>query len=114
MHVKTGDEVLVIAGRNRGLRGKITRALPSADRVVVENINMVKKHLKARGRQRAGIVEVEAPLHVSNVMLICPSCGKAARTGHRFLEGDGKLSRRKVRFCKACDANIPNVVPAGK
>jgi large subunit ribosomal protein L24 len=112
MHVKTGDEVLVIAGKNKGQRGKITRALPTEDRVVVENINIVKKHLKARGRQRAGIVEVEAPLHVSNVMLICPNCGKAARTGHRVLDGEGKLSRRKVRFCKACDAAIPNTAPS--
>lgn len=111
MHVKTGDEVLIIAGKNKGSRGKITRSIPAVERVVVENANIVKKHLKARGRQRAGIVEVEAPLHVSNVMLICPNCGKAARTGQRILEGEGKLSRRKARFCKACDATIPNVVP---
>lgn len=111
MHVKTGDEVLVIAGKDKGQRGKITRAIPTEDRVVVANVNMVKKHQKPRGRQRGGIVEVEAPLHVSNVMLICPNCGKAARTGQRILEGDEKLSRRKVRFCKACDATIPNVVP---
>jgi large subunit ribosomal protein L24 len=111
MHVKTGDEVLVIAGKNKGQRGRITRALPSVDRVVVENLNIVKKHLKARGRQRAGIVEVEAPLHVSNVMLICPNCGKAARTGHRILDGDAKVSRRKVRFCKACDQTIPAATP---
>ena len=106
MHVRTGDEVLVIAGKNKGRRGRITRAIPEENRVVVENVNIVKKHLKQRGRQRAGIVEVEAPIHVSNVMLICPNCGKAARTGHRILEGEGKVSRRKVRYCKACDANI--------
>lgn len=107
MHVKTGDEVLVISGKNKNRRGKITRAIPSDDRVVVENVNMVKKHMKPRGpRQRGGIVEMEAPLHVSNVMLICPNCGKASRTGFRILEGEGKLSRRKVRFCKACDAVI--------
>lgn len=107
MHVKTGDEVLVIAGKNKNRRGKITRAIPTANRVVVENVNMVKKHMKPRGpRQRGGIIEVEAPLHVSNVMLICPNCGKASRTGHRIEDGEGKLSRRKVRFCKACDAVI--------
>lgn len=109
MHVRTGDEVLVITGKNKGQRGKITRAIPDRDRVVVENINMVKKHIKARGpRQRGGIVEVEAPLHVSNVMLICPNCNKASRTGHRIEEGEGKQSRRKVRYCKACDAAIVN------
>jgi large subunit ribosomal protein L24 len=107
MHVKKGDEVLVISGKNKNQRGKITRALPESNRVVVENVNMVKKHMKARGpRQRGGIIEVEAPLHVSNVMIICPSCGKASRTGDRILDGEGKLSRRKVRYCKACDANI--------
>ncbi len=107
MHVRTGDEVLVITGKSKGQRGKITRAIPERDRVVVENLNMVKKHVKARGpRQRGGIIEMEAPLHVSNVMLICPSCGKAARTGDRILEGEGKVSRRKVRYCKACDATI--------
>lgn len=102
MHVKTGDEVLVISGRNKGQRGRIKRALPKESRVIVENINMVKKHMRARGpRQRGGIIEIEAPIHVSNVMLICPSCGKASRTGHRFTE-EGK----KVRYCKACDATI--------
>ncbi|GAC1384371.1 MAG: 50S ribosomal protein L24 [Herpetosiphon sp.] len=111
MHVKTGDEVLVIAGKNKGQRGKIIRSLPLADRVVVQNLNMVKKHTKAQGRKRGGIIEIEAPLHVSNVMLICPNCGKAARTGHRISEGEGKTSHRKVRFCKACEAAIPNVVP---
>jgi large subunit ribosomal protein L24 len=107
MHVKKGDEVLVISGKNKGSRGKIVRSLPEADRVVVENVNIVKKHLKPRGpRQRGGIIEVEAPLHVSNVMLVCPNCGKASRTGDRILEGDGKVSRRKVRFCKACGQTI--------
>jgi large subunit ribosomal protein L24 len=107
MHVKTGDEVLVITGKNKGSRGKVTRSLPTENRVVVENVNMVKKHMKPRGpRQRGGIVEREAPLHVSNVMIVCPNCGKASRTGHRILDGEGKLSRRKVRYCKACDGNI--------
>jgi large subunit ribosomal protein L24 len=107
MHVRTGDEVLVISGKNKGQRGKITRAIPEQNRVVVENVNMVKKHMKARGpRQRGGIIEVEAPLHASNVMLICPNCGKAARTGDRILEGEGKVSRRKIRYCKACDGDI--------
>jgi large subunit ribosomal protein L24 len=112
MHVRTGDEVLVISGKNKGQSGKITRAIPSRDRVVVENVNMVKKHVRARGpRQRGGIIEMEAPLHVSNVMLVCPNCRKPSRTGHRVVEGEGKESRRKVRFCKACDAAI---VPANK
>ncbi len=107
MHVKTGDEVLVISGKNKNRRGKITRSIPTENRVVVENVNIVKKHMKPRGtRQRGGIIEIEAPLHVSNVMLICPNCGKASRTGHRIVDGEGKVSRRKVRYCKACNENI--------
>ncbi len=108
MHVKTGDEVMVIAGKDKGRRGKIKRALPAEDRVIVEGLNIVKRHQKARGPGRpSGIIEMEAPIHVSNVMLICPSCGRASRTGKRFLEEtDHKGRPRKVRYCKACDAII--------
>ena len=97
-HVKRNDEVLVIAGRERGKRGKIRRVLPEKQRVVVEGVNLVKRHLKARQPgARAGIVEQEAALHVSNLMLICAKCGEAGRFGRSFLE-DG----RKVRRCKKC------------
>jgi large subunit ribosomal protein L24 len=108
MHVKTGDEVLIIAGKDKGRKGKIKRALPREERVVVEGLNIVKRHMKARGPGKpGGIIEMEAPLHVSNVMLICPSCGRASRTGHRFLEEtDHKGRPRKVRFCKACNAVV--------
>ena len=105
MHVKSGDEVLVITGKDRGKRGKIKAAMPKEQRVVVEGLNMIKRHTKARGPGKpSGIIEREAPLDASNVMLICPRCGRAARTGHRFLEEtDHKGRSRKVRFCKACD-----------
>ncbi|RRR71064.1 MAG: 50S ribosomal protein L24 [Candidatus Viridilinea halotolerans] len=108
MHVKTGDEVLVIAGKDKGRRGKIKISIPSARRVVVEGLNIAKRHMKPRGRGKpGGIIDIEASLDVSNVMLICPSCGRASRTGHRFLEEtDHKGRQRKVRFCKACDAAI--------
>ncbi|NTU78268.1 MAG: 50S ribosomal protein L24 [Chloroflexales bacterium] len=108
MHVKTGDEVLVIAGKDKGRRGKIKRAIPEVGRVVVEGLNIAKRHMKPRGPGKpGGIIDIEAPLDVSNVMLICPSCGHASRTGHRFLEEtDHKGRPRKVRFCKACDATI--------
>lgn len=108
MHVKTGDEVLVITGKDKGKRGKVTQSLRSANRVVVENLNIVKRHTKARGPGKpGGIIEKSAPLHASNVMLICPNCGRASRIGHRFLEEqDNKGRPRKVRFCKACDAVI--------
>ncbi|NJK78584.1 MAG: 50S ribosomal protein L24 [Chloroflexaceae bacterium] len=108
MHVKTGDEVLIIAGKDKGRRGKIKAALPKENRVVVENLNIMKRHLRARGPGKpGGIIETEAPIDASNVMLICPTCGRASRTGKRFLEErDHKERPRKVRFCKACDAVI--------
>lgn len=108
MHVKTGDEVLVISGREKGKRGKIKQAMPRQNRVVIEGLNVIKRHSRPRGPGRpGGIIEREAPLHASNVMLICPKCDRASRTGHRFLdELDHKGRQRKVRFCKACDATI--------
>jgi large subunit ribosomal protein L24 len=108
MHVKTGDEVLIIAGKDKGRRGKIKRSIPSAGRVVVEGLNIAKRHMKPRGPGKpGGIIDIEAPLDASNVMLICPSCGRASRTGKRFLdETDHKGRQRKVRYCKACDAVI--------
>ena len=108
MHVKTGDEVLIIAGKDKGKRGKVKRSIPSEGRLVIEGLNMIKRHMKARGPGKpGGIIDMEAPLDASNVMLICPSCGRASRTGHRFLEEtDHKGRPRKVRFCKACDAVV--------
>jgi len=100
--IRTGDEVLVTNGRNKGQQGTVRRNLISEDRVVVEGVNIVKKHIK-RGRARqTGIVEVEAPLHVSNVMLICPSCKQPTRVGVQTGE-NGK----NERFCKKCDQVIP-------
>ena len=101
MHVKSGDEVLIISGRNKGQRGRIKQVLRKENRVVVENVNIVKKHVRSMGPRQGGIIEVEAPLHASNVMLICPSCNTDSRTGHRINEAG-----KKVRFCKACDADI--------
>jgi large subunit ribosomal protein L24 len=100
--IRTGDEVLVTNGRNKGQRGVVRKNLMDKDRVVVEGVNIVKKHIK-RGRARqAGIVEVEAALHVSNVVLVCPSCGQPSRVGVRA-NSDGK----NERYCKKCDATLP-------
>jgi len=100
--IRSGDNVLVTNGRNKGQTGTVRINVIADDRVVIEGVNIVKKHIK-RGRARqAGIVEVEAPLHVSNVMLICPSCSQPARVGIRKND-DGK----NERFCKRCDAGIP-------
>jgi large subunit ribosomal protein L24 len=100
--IRTGDNVLVTNGRNKGQTGTVRINVIAEDRVVIEGVNIVKKHIK-RGRARqAGIVEVEAPLHMSNVMLICPSCNQPARVGIRKND-EGK----NERFCKKCDAGIP-------
>ena len=100
--IRTGDEVLVTSGRNKGQRGKVRLNLMDRDRLVIEGVNIVKKHIK-RGRARqAGIVEVEAPLHLSNVLLICPNCNEPARVGVRVGDDD-----KNERYCKKCDATIP-------
>jgi large subunit ribosomal protein L24 len=108
MHVKTGDEVLIIAGKDKGKRGKVREAQPKDRRVIVESLNIIKRHMKQRGPTKpSGIIEREAPIDASNVMLICPNCGRASRTGYRLIEEtDHKGRQRKVRFCKACDAVV--------
>ena len=91
---------MVIAGKDKGKTGKIRRAYPKESRVVVEGVNITKRHLKPRpGVTQGGIVEREAPIHVSNVMLVCGNCKRPTRTGHKFLE-DGT----KARVCKRCGA----------
>ncbi len=98
MKIKKNDNVLVIAGKDRGKKGKVRFVYPREDKVIVEGANFIKKHTRARGQaKQAGIVEREAPLDASNVMLICSKCNKTVRVAYRFLE-DGK----KVRYCKLC------------
>src|SRR5271154_7072719 len=105
LFVKRGDTVIVRSGKDRGARGKVLLTLPSTQRVVVEGVNRVKKHTKiqttTRGAQEGGIVHQEAAIHVSNVQVVCPSCGEASRLGHRKNE-DGK----SVRTCRKCAAEI--------
>ncbi len=98
MNIRKNDNVLVIAGKDKGKTGRVRFAYPRKERLLVEGINFVKKHSRARGAVRqAGIIEREATIHVSDVMLICGKCNKPARVGSRFL-ADG----RKVRFCRVC------------
>jgi len=98
MKIRKNDTVLVIKGKDRGKKGKVRLAYPKEEKVLVEGIHMIKKHTRAIGQVRqAGIIEREAPIPVSNVMLICSKCSHPARVGFRFLE-DGK----KVRICRSC------------
>ena len=98
MKVRKNDTVLVIAGKDKGKKGKVRFAHPKKDRLLVEGINLIKKHTRAvRQVRQAGIIEREAPIHISNVMLLCSKCNRPTRIGFRFLE-DGK----KVRICRIC------------
>jgi large subunit ribosomal protein L24 len=108
--IKQGDNVQVIAGKDSGKRGSVLRVLPDEGRVVVEKLNMVKRHTKPRPAPRSsgsqqvipgGVIEREAPLNISNVQLVCPNCGKPSRVGYR-LNADGN----KVRVCRACEKDI--------
>jgi large subunit ribosomal protein L24 len=97
MRIRRGDTVVITTGKDRGKKGKVRRALPGEDRVIVEGLNMIKRHSRARRAARqAGIIELEAPLHVSKVMLVCEKCGKPTRIAFRFLD-DGKRVRDSIR-----------------
>ena len=98
MKIRKNDTVLVIAGKDKGKKGKVRLAYPKDERVLVEGVNLIKRHTRAvRGVRQAGIIEREAPIHVSNVMLLCSKCNHPTRVGLHFLE-DG----RKVRICRSC------------
>jgi large subunit ribosomal protein L24 len=113
MKVRKGDLVQVLSGKDRGKQGRIIEADPAKRRVMVENLNLVKKHRKPRplkdssrmGQtqiQPGGVIDLAAPLPVSNVMLVCPTCNRPTRVGYEFRE-DEKGRRIKVRVCKRAD-----------
>ena len=100
-HVKKGDDVVVLAGRSLGTRGRVISVDPQRERAVVEGINMITKHQKPtsmnpNARQQSGRIERPAPIHVSNIQVVCPSCNKPTRIAHKEVEG------RNVRACKHC------------
>lgn len=97
MHIKKNDTVKVIAGKDIGKTGKVLNVIREKNRVVIEKTNLIKKHQRPDATGKGGIVEKEAPLHISNVMLVCNKCGTGVRIGYKVLE-DGK----KVRICKKC------------
>ncbi|MBI1845737.1 MAG: 50S ribosomal protein L24 [Candidatus Rokubacteria bacterium] len=102
VHVRKGDTVAVIAGRERGKRGKVLAVLRDKGRVLVERVNMIKRHQRPTQRARqGGIIEREGAMHLSNVLLVCGRCDRPARTGVKIL-ADG----RKMRVCKRCGESI--------
>ena len=110
MFVKAKDQVVVISGKDKGVKGKVVSAAPKPGRIAVEGVAMVTKHQKSRQQgQPGGIIKKEAFIDASNVMLVCPKCGKATRVGHKAVEvtgKDGKVSKKNVRVCKKCGAEI--------
>ncbi len=112
MRIKKGDVVQVLAGKDRGKQGRVLEARPRDGRVVVENLNLVKRHTKPRPIRDAsrvggaqirpgGVIDKAAPLDVSNVMVVCPVCNRATRIGHEFREQKGR--QVKVRVCRRAD-----------
>ena len=102
MKIKKNDSVIIIVGKDKGKKGKVRQVLPKSNRLLVEGFNLAKRHSRTKGQTRqGGIIELEAPMDVSNVMLVCPKCSKPARVGYRVLP-DGK----KVRICQICEEVI--------
>lgn len=103
MKILTSDTILVIAGKDKGKTGKIMKVLPKQLRVTVEKINIITKHIKKTAQRAGERIKYEAPIHVSNVKLICPNCKKPTRVGYTRLQ-NGK----KARICKQCKEGISN------
>ncbi len=101
MKIKKNDTVLIISGKYRGRKGKILKSFPKMDKLLIEGINLRKKHQKPKKTGDKGqIIEIPAPIHISNVKIICPKCKKATRIGYRIEGGE------KYRICKKCDKTI--------
>jgi large subunit ribosomal protein L24 len=99
--IRKGDRVKVIAGKDKGKESRVLRVYPHKERLVVERVNMIKKHQRATQKQpKGGILEIEGTIHVSNVMLLCPSCAQATRVGRKREDGS------RVRVCKQCGKDI--------
>ncbi len=103
LKIKKGDRVRVLTGKDRGKDGNVTRVLPAAGKVIVDGVNVAKKHQRAtKATMQGGIIDKDMPLPVANVAIVCPSCGKATRVGYK-IDGDGT----KVRVCKKCGGEMP-------
>ncbi len=101
LSVRKGDKVKVIAGKDKGKESRVLSVQPEKQRLVVEHVNMIKKHRRpTRTQPQGGILEIEGTIHVSNVMLICPSCSQATRVGRRREDGT------RIRVCKKCSSDI--------
>ena len=102
LHVKSGDRVIITAGKDKGKTGNVKKSIPSEGQVIVEGVNMITKATKANPAYgiQGGLIKKEAPLDSSNVMIVCPSCEKATRVAHKVIDG------KKVRVCKKCGEQL--------
>ena len=106
IHVKTGDTVMVISGKEKGKKGKIVAVSPKEGKVLIEGVNMVSKHVKPRqAGQEGGIIEAEGAMYATKVQVVCPACKKATRIGHKKVTNAAGKSR-SVRICKKCGEEI--------
>jgi large subunit ribosomal protein L24 len=106
MKIKKNDLVIVITGKNKGKKGKVLHAYPKEQQIVVEKINVVKKHVKKRQTTAGEIIKFEAPLHISNVMVICPHCNKATPVQYQKT-----ADNKKERVCKRCKGILDSSLP---
>jgi len=101
MRIRKGDQIQIIAGKDKGKTGKVLRVIPGNLRIVAEGLNLIKKHVKPKkGGEKGQRVEVPASINISNVMLVCPKCGKLTRVGFKVSKDD------KLRICKKCKSEI--------
>jgi large subunit ribosomal protein L24 len=111
LKILKGDTVEVLSGKDRGKQGRVVNVYPERAKIMVEGVNQVKRHetvrpTKSGGGMQGGIITKEMPLDISNIAIVCPTCGKAARVGHEIRPGAEKQSRRKDRVCRECGAKI--------
>lgn len=103
MRVKKNDQVLVLAGNYKGKQGKVLKVYPKDNRLIVEGVNFIKRHTRpSQQNPQGGIVEKEAPIHISNVMVVCPKCNTASRMGHAEMNDETRNKIYRVRVCKNC------------
>jgi len=99
--IKKGDTVEVLCGKNRAKRGKVIKLFEKNDKVLVESVNMIKRHQKPTKTAQGGIIEKESGIHISNIALVCPKCDRGVKVGYKFHAGG-----EKVRICKSCGEEL--------
>jgi large subunit ribosomal protein L24 len=104
MRVRKNDQVVIIAGNYKGKKGKVLKVFPEKNQLIVEGVHFIKRHTRpSQQNPQGGVIEKEAPIHVSNAMVICPKCNTPARMGSRMVKDEAKNRKNRVRVCKNCN-----------